>query len=83
MGANKNIAMKSASRSTHLGKIPPATQRAHNLCAFNAKYDAMLYMIEVMASLQQLITRTPKQSKEIEELKDRVTNARNELKAHA
>ena len=83
MGANKDIAMKSATRSIHLGNIPPATQRANNLCAFNAKYDAMLYMIEVMASLQQLITRPPKQSKQIEELKYRVTNARKELKAHA
>ena len=79
MGANNDIDLKPASRSIY----QPATQRANNLCAFNAKYDAMLYMIEVMASLQQLITRTPKQSKEIEELKDRVTNARNELKAHA
>jgi hypothetical protein len=81
MGANKDIELKSASRSNHIGEVP--SQRANNICAFSAKYDAMLYMIEVMASLQQMIARTPNQSKEIEELKCRVTNARKELKVYS
>lgn len=54
-------------------------QRANNLRAFQKKYDAMLYLIEFMALFHQIGTRCSGHSKEMEEVRSLVIQARNEL----
>lgn len=79
MNANQDNAMKSASRSTSLVDVQATTQREKNLRSFQAKYDAMLYMVEFMAAFHLRHIRNPKQKKEMEDLKSLVNQTRNGL----
>ncbi len=84
MNAKQNIAMELASCHAPLVDTPttPAAhleQRAKNLRAFQAKYDAMLYIVEFIGSYHLPDPRNPRQAKEMADLKSLVAQARNGL----
>jgi hypothetical protein len=58
---------------------PKLGQRLKNLRTFQVEYDTMLYMVEVMATLQTLNTTNPEQTKTIAKLKSLVIQERNGL----
>lgn len=80
MKAKQDLALKSASCPASFAvAVEQHEQRAKNLRSFKAKYDAMLYMVEFMASFQQLAAKNPKQSKAMEEVKSLADQARNKM----
>jgi hypothetical protein len=79
MNLNQDIATKSASCTTSLVDVPATTQREKNLRSFQGKYDAMLYIVEFIASIHLRHTKSSIQAKEMEEVKSLVAQSRNGL----
>jgi hypothetical protein len=77
MNATDDIAMKSASSLVPLVDIPATTQREKNLRSFQEKYDAMLYIVEFIASFHLGDIRNSEQAKKMDDLKSLVVQARN------
>ena len=83
MNLRQNAAMKPSGYAIASAVSDAKTeQRAINVRAFQEKYDAMLYLVEFIASLQLvglIGTKNPQQAKKMEELKSVVAQARNGL----
>jgi len=80
----RDIATKSASGQASFvagtALIPlPIEQRATELPVFHAKYNAMLNIIEFLASFHLVDTANTSQAKDIEDLKTMVEQARRKL----
>ena len=80
MTATQDIATKSASCPAPLVNASAlAEQRKKNKHSFQAKCDAMLYIVEFIASFHLRNTQNSGQSKKMEDLKNMVAQTRNEL----
>lgn len=84
MNAKQDLAMKLTSGSAlHADTLVTSEvqleQRAKNLRSFQEKYDAMLYIVEFIASFHSGDTRNPRQAKKMHDLKSLVAQTRNGL----
>jgi len=78
MNATQDIATNSPSCPAPVVDAA-AEQREKNKRSFQAKYDAMLYIVEFIATFHLLDRRNPKQAKKMEDVKSLVAQTRNGL----
>lgn len=81
MNTVQDIAIKPANRPAPLADTLAARRerRAKNLRSFQKKYDAMLYMLDIIASLHLLALKDPEQIKKMGDLKSMVAQTRDGL----
>ena len=80
MDAKQDIAMNPANCPAS-SVDTSTTQREKNLRSFKAKYDAMLYIVEFIATFHLRNIRNPRQAKKMADLKSMVVQTRNGLSA--